>query len=334
MGRIWRVGAVGLVGLVLAACGSGSASARGDPTLKQWASHNRGAIIGLVKPLGVLISPPTGVDELRGCRQLAKAVAHARRIPLPPTAAARTWRLAVKDLGTFSKACIEHGGDSVAGAKASARSTGTAVGTFIGQLLRAHAPVGTAAMKLLDSAAASASTTTTTTKAPRTTTTTTAAGPKTRFTTGTWAVDTQIAPGIYHTSGGTGCYWARLSNLSGSNTSIIANNIGVGPQIVSISSSDAGFQSKTCGTWTPLTSLASPATSFGDGIWAVGNEIAAGTYSTQGATGCYWASFSSFSGSDTSIIANGLTSGPQTITVAATDVGFESKGCGTWSLQP
>lgn len=66
---------------------------------------------------------------------------------------------------------------------------------------------------------------------------------------GTYEVGADIKPGKYKTSGGDGCYWARLRNLEGDLDSIIANNIGDGPQTVTIRKSDKGFETNRCGTW-------------------------------------------------------------------------------------
>lgn len=86
---------------------------------------------------------------------------------------------------------------------------------------------------------------------------TTAAGPttsaavaKTSFGTGRHRVGTDIAPGTYKSAGGSSCYWARLSGLGGSFGEIIANNLGSGPQVVTIAATDVGFESRNCGTWT------------------------------------------------------------------------------------
>ena len=66
---------------------------------------------------------------------------------------------------------------------------------------------------------------------------------------GTWRVGFDIEPGTYRTTGTDSCYWARLSNFTGSND-IIANDNARGPAIVTILRSDAGFTSSRCGTWT------------------------------------------------------------------------------------
>jgi hypothetical protein len=101
--------------------------------------------------------------------------------------------------------------------------------------------------------------TTATTRPPstttiRSTTTTTTPGPATSFRgEGTYRVGVDIAPGTYRTAGpaaGRGlCYWARLSDLSGSFDAILANDNLEGPGSVTISSSDVGFKTSGCQTW-------------------------------------------------------------------------------------
>lgn len=69
-------------------------------------------------------------------------------------------------------------------------------------------------------------------------------------------------------------------------------------------------------------------TSFSDGTFLVGKEVAPGTYRARGGGDCYWARLSGFGGSD--IIVNGGFTRNQTVTVSSSDKGFESSGCGTW----
>jgi hypothetical protein len=68
-----------------------------------------------------------------------------------------------------------------------------------------------------------------------------------------------------------------------------------------------------------------------DGVWKVGEEIAPGTYRAPRGGGCYWARLSGFSGDLDDIIANGGFSRNQTITIASSDAGFETNGCGDWT---
>ncbi len=64
---------------------------------------------------------------------------------------------------------------------------------------------------------------------------------------GTYEVGTDIQPGVWRNP--KGCYWARLSGISGEGNDVIANGgIEGGPAIVEIAPSDAAFQTQ-CGGW-------------------------------------------------------------------------------------
>lgn len=65
-----------------------------------------------------------------------------------------------------------------------------------------------------------------------------------------WA-KTDIAPGTYRSSKGGSCYWARLSNFTGQLSGIIANHFG-SKGLVTIRSSDKGFRSQGCGSWSKV----------------------------------------------------------------------------------
>lgn len=66
---------------------------------------------------------------------------------------------------------------------------------------------------------------------------------------GTFVVGEDIQPGTYRNAGSSGCYWARLSGLSGEFGDIITNGVGDGPQVVQIAADDAAFDTSRCGTW-------------------------------------------------------------------------------------
>jgi hypothetical protein len=77
---------------------------------------------------------------------------------------------------------------------------------------------------------------------------------------GTFVVGTASgdwAPGTWQTSGpsasGDGnCYWATLSDLSGSGNSIIANDNTAGPTTLQVGSSVAGVQVSGCSIWNKI----------------------------------------------------------------------------------
>jgi hypothetical protein len=114
-----------------------------------------------------------------------------------------------------------------------------------------------------------------------------------------------------------------------------------GPRPKSKNSSTSGTTAAAPGTTAAPTTAApttaprttpapsSPKMTFGDGTWAVGKDIAAGTYQTNGGYGCYWERDKDFSGSPDSILANGNTTGHVVVTILPSDAAFESQNCGT-----
>ena len=100
-----------------------------------------------------------------------------------------------------------------------------------------------------------------------------------------------------------------------------------------IASTDAGFSTERCGTWTEATSattssLTSP---FGDGAFLVGMDISPGTWKSPGGDYCYWARLSGFSGELGHIKTNGAGGSNNILTIEPADKGFESSNCGTWT---
>jgi hypothetical protein len=162
------------------------------------------------------------------------------------------------------------------------------------------------------------------------------ATPKPAFATfgdGTWQVGKDIKSGTYRTrQGSAGCYYARLSGFGGSLSEILSNDNTDDPAIVTIAASDKGFQSQNCGTWTKdLSQITTSKTSWPDGMYFVGTDITPGTYKSGGQTGCYYARLAGFSGGISDIISNNNTDAPAIVTISASDQGFQSRGCGTWT---
>ncbi len=161
-----------------------------------------------------------------------------------------------------------------------------------------------------------------------------AAAPKAAtFGAGIKIVGKDIAAGTYRTRGGNSCYWERLKGFGGSLEEIAANDLAVGPVVVTITPEDKGFSSQRCGTWTadlgPIT--ASPTAPFAQGTFIVNTDIAPGTWQSSGGAGCYWERLSGFRGILDEIIANNLADGPAVVTIAPTDAGFSSNSCGAWT---
>ncbi|NNF88366.1 MAG: hypothetical protein HKM97_07560, partial [Acidimicrobiia bacterium] len=130
------------------------------------------------------------------------------------------------------------------------------------------------------------------------------------------------------------CYWERLSGFGGEFDEVEANNFTTARQIVTLKSTDAGFRSDDCGEWTrdlsPIT--ASPTSPFGDGMYFVGTDIAAGTWRSRGdfAGSCYWERLDGFTGDFDELIANDFIDVAPIVSISATDAGFSAEDCGTW----
>jgi hypothetical protein len=146
-------------------------------------------------------------------------------------------------------------------------------------------------------------------------------------------VGTDIPPGTYRSIGGSSCYWERLKGFGGTLGEILANDNAIGPVVVTIATTDKGFNSSRCGRWTqdlsPLTT--NPTAPFGDGTFLVNKDIAPGTWRSSGGSGCYWERLKGFSGDLGDIIANDNASGSTVVTIGPGDTGFSSARCGTWT---
>ena len=83
-------------------------------------------------------------------------------------------------------------------------------------------------------------------------------------------------------------------------------------------------------------------TSFTDGLWLIGEQIAPGTYRTEPpSSGCYWARFAEFSdlnrldarssaATDSGVWSAGIRSPVEIVWIRDGDAAFETVGCGTW----
>jgi hypothetical protein len=167
------------------------------------------------------------------------------------------------------------------------------------------------------------------------------------FDAGVWEIDAEIPAGTYVTTAPGGgafdsCYCARLSGFSGDFEEIIANgNINAGARgRLTITGRDAGVEFSGPCEWVEA-SEAAPVeigAEVGEGVWAVGEEIQPGIYTTDVAEGgaldsCYWARLSGFSGDFDDLIANGnIEAGARgRIEIAESDTGVELSGPCTWS---
>lgn len=150
---------------------------------------------------------------------------------------------------------------------------------------------------------------------------------------GAYTVGGDVQPGTYRTrSGSSGCYFARLKGFGGTLDEVIANENTSAPAVVTIAATDKGFESRRCGRWTQdLSAITNSQTTFGDGEYIVGTDLAPGTYRNSGKQGCYYARLSGFGHTIDDVISNENTDAAAIVTIAASDKGFEATRCGTWT---
>lgn len=168
--------------------------------------------------------------------------------------------------------------------------------------------------------------------------------PENTFGDGVHVVGDEIAPGTYQAEvppSSIGCYWARLSDLSGEVESIVTNEL-LEPgamATVTIQPGDVGFESQDCGVWKPSAEVGPPIPlpRIGAGTWIVGEDVQPGTYRTvvpDVSINCYWARLGDLSGGSEPVLANDNVGGGDrvTVTVRDGDAGFTSMNCGVWEL--
>jgi hypothetical protein len=125
-------------------------------------------------------------------------------------------------------------------------------------------------------------------------------------------------------------------------TAVVLNNfsaavdkaVGPAPSLAPLPAPVGGGKLPAPATSAPPVA-SSPATSFGEGTYVVGTDIAPGTYRTagpasDGSGSCYWEREKNTSGDFGSIIANNLGRGPATVTISRSDGAFKTTGCDTW----
>ena len=99
------------------------------------------------------------------------------------------------------------------------------------------------------------------------------------------------------------------------------------------------FSTSGCGTWTnDLAPVLTPGQPFGDGTYFVGSEVAPGRYQASDPASCHWIRLTAFGGFSRSggalQVRYGPGGGPGIADIAATDAGFYSRNCGTWTRIP
>lgn len=83
---------------------------------------------------------------------------------------------------------------------------------------------------------------------------------------------------------------------------------------------------------TTTTTTAPPRPGFGGGTQVVGTDVSPGLYVATGVERCYWERLSGLSGDFDDIVANDNASRQAIVEISASDVAFNSSGCGRWEL--
>ena len=169
---------------------------------------------------------------------------------------------------------------------------------------------------------------------PNTTAAAAPSGP-TAFATGLQIVGVDVQPGRYTARMGPGesCHWQRLSGTTGAAEDVVAEFFAFesAQVIVDILADDVAFTSDLCADWTVYVPADTATTSFIDGDYVVGSDIAPGTYTAPGGDACYYARLNGFSGAVEEFIVNDFGTFQPMVTIEPTDVGFSSSACGTWT---
>lgn len=156
---------------------------------------------------------------------------------------------------------------------------------------------------------------------------------------GTLEVGVDIPAGDYQATGGAQCLWQRQS---GPGQKISDGPVHDGQTIVTVSPSDKYFYSQDCGNWGAITPISPKLTSFGDGDYAIAQQLAPGTYQTitlgDPTYGCYWELARGFGATEAETIDSGLvmdisSANPLTVTIPddGSAAAFITGGCGTWT---
>jgi hypothetical protein len=162
--------------------------------------------------------------------------------------------------------------------------------------------------------------------APPTTATT---APPPGFGDGVHLVGDEVVPGRYAATGEL-CSWERLRRPEPGPGDVVAADTSSGQTLVEILATDGAFSSSGCGRWTRFDGGA-PLDAVGQGTFAVGTQMAVGTWRSDGPDLCYWERLSGLTGRLEEIVASAGVAGSVEVQVAPEDVAFSSFGCGTWT---
>lgn len=122
---------------------------------------------------------------------------------------------------------------------------------------------------------------------------------------------------------------AEISELEGKNQKLAASQEKVAKDSAAVKKAEKAVAARERAA--SAAEAAKEANQFEDGTYQVGSDVQAGTYKAEPGGSCYWARLRDLTGGVNSILANGLPSGPTSVTILPSDTAFESNGCGTWT---
>jgi hypothetical protein len=156
---------------------------------------------------------------------------------------------------------------------------------------------------------------------------------------GSYQVGIDVAPGTYRLREPPGrCTWQRFGDPA-TDAAPLAMRSAPGFAVVTILPTDSRFVSSGCGTWSEdLSAVLLPGQAIpGDGVFIVGTDVEPGTYQNGGDADvlephgplCLWARLSDLA-DPSHALQSGLGRERFTVTIEATDAGFQTDGCEGW----
>jgi hypothetical protein len=150
------------------------------------------------------------------------------------------------------------------------------------------------------------------------------------FSPGVHVVGIDLAPGRYTTPVARDCAWRRLSDPTGVAGTVLAEGRVTGQAIIDVLETDVALQTGGgCGTLVPLRSLPL-VTTPSDGDWLVGYQMAFGQWRPSNPASCSWWKVTDFTGTPEAVVAQGTLAPGDTVELVWGDIGFQSRGCGSW----
>jgi hypothetical protein len=150
-----------------------------------------------------------------------------------------------------------------------------------------------------------------------------------------------IGAGLYRTMGdaypGVHCQIQRTDSTSTTHTYA---DVADGPLYIKVEATDESVTSTDCQPWhaallvPPVVHTSTIGSAFGPGDYLANYELVPGTYTSPGPSSgnCSWERVSDFTHDGTGVIqSNASSTGPQSVTIADSDIGFSSQNCGTWT---